>query len=148
MRQGRFELPLRIVVEDPVPGLQLALQRGSSAAAEIVGAAASSGGSLVFELSVSVNGALPDGRPRLVGPFVQGPPADRFIYLCVGEMAGQAGSAWRGRVKVPLGGLTWEIIEALPPGARLEARTPGRGRNAGPALATVPILPPGWRPAS
>ena len=53
----------------------------------------------------------------------------------------------RGRVKVPLGGLSWPRIEALEPGQRLEARIPGRGRKGGPALATVPILGPGWRPA-
>ncbi len=147
MREGRFELLLRILVEDPIPGLRLALQRGASAAAELVGAAASDGEPLAFELSVSVDGVLADGRPRLVGPFVQGPPAERFVYLCVGESAGQAGSAWRGRVKVPLGGLTWEVIEALPSGGRLDARIPGRGRNGGPALASVPILPPGWRTA-
>jgi len=50
-------------------------------------------------------------------------------------------------VKVPLAGISWELIDGLTPGARLEVRIPGRGRNGGPALATVPILPPGWRAA-
>lgn len=135
----KTDLPLRIVIDDPVPDLAIALQRGASADAELVGRAPQ------FDLEVTVDGALPDGRPRLLGPFVQGPPAERFVYICVGEMAGQIASPWRGRVKVPLGQITWELIESLPPGGRLEAHIPGRGRAGGPALASVKILPPGWR---
>ena len=144
MRPDRFALPLRIVVTDPLPGLALALQRGSTAGAELVPPVASSAAAVAFDLEVIVDGALPDGRPRFLGPEVQGPPAERFVYLCVGRMAGQADSDWAGRVKVPLGGITWPTIEGLPPGRRIEGRIPGRGRKGGPALATVPILPPGW----
>ena len=138
MRPGRFDLPLRIVVDDPVPGLAIVLQRGAS---ELVGQGPA------FDLDVTVDGAIPDGRPRFLGPCVQGPPAGRFVYLCVGEMAGQVGSPWSGRVKVPLGDIGWDLIEALKPGERLKGRIPGRGRKDGPALATVKLLPPGWRAA-
>ncbi len=140
LKPGRIDLPLRIVIDDPLPDVAIALQRGASAKAELVGQ------SPAFDLEVAVDGALPDGRPRLLGPFVQGQPGERFVYLCVGAMAGQAGSPWGGRVKVPLGGISWELIEGVAPGGRLEARIPGRGRGGGPALATVKLLPPGWRP--
>lgn len=142
MRTGRFDLPLRIVVDDPVPGLAMVLQRGDSHGPELVGEGP------VFDLEVTVDGAIPDGRPRFLGPYVQGPPAGRFVYLCVGEMAGQIGSPWSGRVKVPLGDIGRDLIEALKTGQRLEARIPGRGRKDGPALASVKILPPGWRVAT
>ena len=144
MRTDRFELPLRVVVQDPVPELAMALQRGAAGKAELVGPSASSGEPLAFDLKVTVDGALPDGRPRLLGPYVQGPPLERFVYLCVGHYAGQADANWAGRVKIPLGGITRAMVDALSPGARLEAHIPGRGRNGGPALATVPILEPGW----
>jgi hypothetical protein len=144
MRVDRFELPLRIVVENPLPGLAMALQRG---AGQTVGVAASSGQPLAFELDVTVEGALADGRPRILGPWVQGPPADRFVYLRVGQYAGQVGSPWAGRVKVPLKGIGWAEIEALPPDHRLEGRIAGRGRKDGPALASAPILDPGWKAA-
>ena len=145
MRPERFELPLRVVVENPVPGLVMALQRGAAGKAELVGRVIGSGEVVIFDLEVAVEGALPDGRPRLLGPYVQGPPAERFVYLCVGLYAGQPDSPWNGRVKVPIGGITWDLIEALTPGCRLEGRVGGRGRKDGPALATVPILEPGWR---
>ena len=145
MRAERFDLPLRIVMEDPVPGVAIALQRGASAKAELVGPVGRSPSALAFELEISVEGSLPDGRPRLLGPYVQGPPAARFVYLCVGQAAGQPGSPWTRRVKVPLGALSWALIEALGPGGRLEARIGGKARDGGPACASVPLLGPGWR---
>src|SRR4051812_33051817 len=121
MRAERFELPLRIVVDDPVPGLALALQRGAAAKAELVHVAEGAGEPLPFDLEVNVEGALGDGGPRLLGPYIQGPPEARFIYLAVGRLAGQAASPWAGRIKVPLRGLTWDMIDGLPPRQRLEA---------------------------
>lgn len=144
MRTDRFELPLRIVVEDPIPGLAMALQRGTTTV-ELVGLAQSAGRPLGFDFNVTVQGSLPDGRPRLLGPYVQGPPTGRFVYLCVGQYAGQADSPWGGRVKAPLGGLSWSLIEALPQGGRIGGRIGGRGRKDGPALASVPLLAPGWQ---
>jgi hypothetical protein len=144
MRTARFQLPIRIVVEDPVPGLSIALQRGNAAKAELVQPANRSADAVVFDLDVTVNGGRPDGRPRLLGPYVQGPPEARFVYLPVGKYAGQADSEWGGRVKVPLGGLGWDEIEALAPAARLVARIAGQSPKGGPALASVRLLPPGW----
>jgi hypothetical protein len=145
MRADRFALSLRIVVQDPVPGVGMALQRGGpTGATQLVGLAESAGPDLDFEFEVEVQGSLPDGRPRLLGPYVQGPPRERFVFIAVGHYAGQADADWAGRVKVPLGAITWALIEALPSGGRLEGRIPGRGRNGGPALATVPLLAPGW----
>ena len=144
MQAERFDLPIRIVVQNPVPGLAMALQRGQAAKAELVRPASQSADDVVFDLEVTVASGLPDGRPRLLGPCVQGPPEARFVYLCVGQYAGQTDAAWSGRVKVPLKDLGWSQIEALSPGGRLVARIAGRSPKGGPALATVPLLPPGW----
>ncbi len=144
MKAERFELPIRIVVETPVPGMAIALQRGAAGKAKLAPPTHRSAEAATFDLAVTVEGRLPDGRPRLLGPFVQGPPGGRFVYLPVGRYAGQADSKWGGRVKVPLGGLTWEAIEGLRPGARLVARIAGRSPKGGPALASVRPPPPGW----
>lgn len=100
---------------------------------------------LIFDLAIRTEGSLADGRPRLLGPFVQGPPAARFVYLCVGQAAGQAGSEWNRRIKVRLAGLTWDQVRAATPGSRLVACVAGRGRDGSPACASVPLLAPGWR---
>ncbi len=131
----RTELPLRIVVDNPVPGYVMALQRGATATAEMVPPA----GEGVFDFSVTIDGDLPDGRPRLLGPYVQGPPTERFVYICI------HGSGWNGRAKVPLKALDAAAIAALKPGERLCAHYSGQGRNGLPACATV-RLTQGWAP--
>ena len=139
------ELALRIVVEDPLAGVRMALQRGKG---ELVQAVRSGPAALVFDLSVRLGPAEPDQPPRLLGPFVQGPPLGRFVYVNAGTLAGQPGSPWTRRAKVPLGGIDWPMIEALMPGQRLEARIAGKDRRGGPACASIPLLAPGWRPVS
>jgi hypothetical protein len=145
MAPDRFTVPLRIVMEHPVPGVAIALQRGATTRAEHNPAVAGSPEALVFDFHLEVAGSIPDGRPRLLGSFVQGPPSSRFVYLCVGRAAGQIGSEWNRRVKVPLGSISWELLRGLPRDGRLEARIAGRGRDGSPACASVPLLPPGWR---
>jgi hypothetical protein len=140
----RFELPIRIVVENPVPGMAMALQWGKADKVTLLPPSSRSPDAVVFDLEVRVDGRLPDGRPRLLGPCVQGAPEARFVYLPLGRYAGQADSEWAGRVKVPLGGLGWDQIKALSPGARLAARITGQSPKGGPALASMRLLPPGW----
>jgi len=144
MRTERFELPLGIGVVDPVPGLAMALQRGHGETMSLVRPQARWDTAIAFAFEVTVDGSVSGGGPRLLGHFVQGPPAARFVYLSVGRYADQAASEWGGRVKVPLSGIAWEVIEAKPPGARLVALISGRSPQGGPALASVRLLPPGW----
>ncbi|MGZ6013921.1 MAG: DUF5990 family protein, partial [Caulobacteraceae bacterium] len=108
MRPDRFDLPLRIVVADPAPGLALTLQRGAAGKAAPVPPVAETAEDLIFDLDITVDGALADGRPRLLGPYVQGPPAERFVYICVARNGGGP----VGRMKVPLKGLDWPLIES------------------------------------
>lgn len=144
MRAERVDLPIRIIVDDPIAGLAVALQCGQSAKAVLVPPASRSAQAVTFDLEVTLAGALADGRPRLLGPNVQGPPDARFVYLCVGRYAGQADSPFAGRVKIPLGELTWDKIDGVAPGERLTARISGRSPKGGPLLASVRLLAPGW----
>jgi hypothetical protein len=144
MRADRFELPLRIVMEDPFPGVAITLQRGGPGKEENIPAAAASPAELVFEFDVIVDGEVAGGGPRFLGPFVHGPPTARFVYLRVGRAAGQPDTEWNRRVKIPLKAIGWAQIRALKPGERLSARIGSRARDGGPACATVPLLGGGW----
>lgn len=145
MRRDQFTLPIRILVEGPLPNLEIALQRGKADKAQLIPPSSKSADAVAFDLDVMVGGRLDDGRPRLLGPFVQGPPEARFLYLSVGRYAGQADSPWAGRVKVPLGDIQWDRLAALVPGNRLTAMVPGQSPKGAPALASVRLLPPGWK---
>ena len=130
------ELRLRITVIEPPAGVRLAMQRGRFDLADAVETRADA---LVFEFPVSVADASCT-PPRLLGEFTQGPVTGRFVYINVGTSAGQFGSPWTRRIKVPLYSMT------PAPGTVLETRIRGIGRDGTPACATVPLLVP-WVPA-
>ena len=79
-------------------------------------------------------------------PFSQGPPSGRFVYVNSGTLAGQKGSCWSRRAKVPLTGITWDDLDAVRcgPVRVLEASIHGTGRDGGPACASVPLAAQ-WR---
>jgi hypothetical protein len=144
MPAGESELALRIVVVEPVEGVAVAMQKGQTGKGELAAPDHASPDAVVFDFSIRASQAANGEGPRLLGPFVQGPPDARFVYINWGTMAGDADSAWTRRIKVPLSGLTWPLINALPRGGRLEARIAGRARDGGPACASVPLLASGW----
>ncbi len=137
-------LPLRITIVQPPRNVAFALQRGKD---ELLPPAAEADGQISFDFSVRVGVRPSDGAPNFLGPFTQGPPAGRFVYVNVGTSAGQADSPWTRRAKVPLAGIDWPIIdEALAtPGAVVEARFAGTAKDGSPACATVPLLDGGWK---
>ena len=140
--KAKAEIPLRIVVKNPPPGVAFALQHGRGG---LVPPAQTAPAHLVFDFTVSVSGDRSQ-PPRLTGPFAQGPPASRFVYVCSGTSAGQADSCWTRRAKIPITSIGWELIDQLgrSPGSVLEAAIQGTGRDGGPACATVPLASP-WR---
>lgn len=138
------ELPLRVTVVRPPPGVALQVQRGRS---ELLPPTNVDGDTVTFEFVVRVRDSQADGPPRILGDFAQGPPKGRFIYVNSGKRAGQADSCWDRRAKVSLMTITSAQIDATlaEPGAALEARIGGTARDGGPACATVPLLDGGWR---
>jgi Family of unknown function (DUF5990) len=140
------EVTVQIVVRDPHPEVTLRMQRGRM---ELVSPVRTSAETVTFELGVQVV-TRAEGTIVLKGPQVQGPPASRFVYVNAGQYAGGAPSPWSRRAKIPLGGITQALIQAVraTPGAVLRAEIYGRARDGGPAAATVPLLGAGWTVAS
>jgi hypothetical protein len=133
-------LTLRIVILEPPPGVDYALQKGKGNACETVQTQRSTGKDVVFEFQPSVKEG-PSQSAALGGPFIQGPPRQRFVYIDIGTYAGQIGTPWSRRLKVPLDGIPAKAMRA---GGVLEARAPGTGRDGGPSCATVKEFG-GWR---
>jgi hypothetical protein len=136
------EIAMRIVVVDPPSDVAFALQRGR---AEIVSATRSTGAPLAFTFSVRARTGGPRPGLTVLGPFTQGPPDKRFVYVGSGTFAGDAASCWSRRAKVSLAGVDETLIRAVlaRPDACLEATIPGRAGDGGPSCATVPLLR-GW----
>ena len=134
---------LRLIVERPPAGATWRMQRGRDA---LVAPVRETPEAIAFALSLRVADG-PDGAPTLRAPEAQGPPASRFVYLNSGTYAGQTGTPWSRRAKVPLTGIPPALLARArtTPGAVLEARIAGTARDGGPACATVKLLDEGWR---
>ena len=137
------ELTLRIILEKPTTGVDFGLQKGRGSNYETVQTQRSTGKDLRFEFGVRVARAS-DGSPNFLGPFAQGPSGQRFIYIDIGTYAGQTDTCWSRRLKIPLYGITWQMLDAA---KRLETRIPGTGKDGSPACATVKPFA-GWRVVS
>jgi hypothetical protein len=139
------EVAIRITVFRPPSGVAFAVQRGG---AELLAPTLHGRDALVFDFSVRVSATQPGATPRLLGPFAQGPPAARFVYVNAGQRAGQLTSKWNRRAKVPLGGITPSLLQSAAgtPGARIETQFEGTGRDGGPTCATVKMVE--WRVTS
>ena len=139
------KLTLRIVLERPPAGVDFGLQKGRGSDYETVQTQRSSTKDLSFEFSLTLKTNRRDAEPDFSGSFVQGPQGERFVYLDIGTYAGQKETSWSRRLKVPLSGITWDLIDRvdkLP--SVLEARVPGTGKDGGPNCATVKPFN-GWK---
>ena len=133
-RQAKF----RIVVVDPLPRVTYALQRSRS---DLVPPVRSTATELAFEFTLTI-ADLESDPPRLTGQFAQGPADKRFVYVNSGTMAGQAGTPWTRRAKVPLYSIGQSELSKVSQreGLVLEARIRGTAKDGGPACAMVPLL--------
>ncbi|MBC8071688.1 MAG: hypothetical protein IAG13_25410 [Deltaproteobacteria bacterium] len=139
------EIQLRITVVSPPADVAFAMQRGRD---ELHQATRSTGEDISFDFAVRVRSGTVAGL-NFLGPYTQGPPSVRFVYVNMGTAAGDTRSPWARRAKVPLMGITG-ITEALverlgkSPGARLEARYAGTAKDGSPSCASVKLLGDGW----
>jgi len=131
------ELRLRLVLTAPPPGVDFGVQQGKGTDYTTIQKQRSKVGDLTFEFVVTVKDNREDGLPNFLGPLTHGPTTGRFLYINIGESAGQLDSCWNRRIKIPLAGITWEMIAKCSAKKLLEARLPGTGRDGGPSCATV-----------
>ncbi|QKJ31676.1 hypothetical protein HQ865_18535 [Mucilaginibacter mali] len=137
-----MHLIFHITLKTPPAGILYALQKGSGSSYHVEQAQHSSGGDLHFEVPVEIKGNKPANEvPDFKGPYVHGPLGGRFIYLDIGNYAGEASFLASGRIKVPLTGITWAMVDGA---SALETTVAGTGKNGGPAYAT-PKPFAGWK---
>ncbi len=131
-----MELQIILTVVQPPPGVLFAVQRGRD---ELLPPYAQTAESLSFALTVRLGPARADGSFNFLGPYTQGTPDDRFVYVNSGVRAGQVDTPWERRAKIKLGGIPREMVEAAAgvPHRAVQAHIHGTMRDGGPVCASV-----------
>jgi len=140
------KVTLRIILQGPTPGVVYGLQKGKGSNYETVLKQTSDSTDLIFQFNVEAKYG-DNGKIILLGPFAQGTPQDRFVYIDIGTYAGQKGSPWSRRLKIPLSGINAELVNTLSENTILWCKIPGTGKDGGPNCATVKPFS-GWKVTS
>ena len=141
-----YQVSLQVVLVAPPSGLDYGLQYGKGNDYQTIQKQRSTGQDLGFDCKVTVKENREDGLPNFVGHLTQGPATGRFIYVDIGKYAGQLNASFDGRIKIPLSGITWDLIHqvAADPKSTIQARLPGTAKNGGPSCATLHPIE-GWK---
>lgn len=136
------EITLEIELIAPPKGVGFCLQKGKT---ELIDYQVSEGENIRFSLPVRVRQGKTDA-PNFLGEFTQGAPKERFIYVCVGEYAGQKNTLWARRVKIHLSSISWQQVEQVlaNPNSKLVASYQATDKKGGPSCASVPLVSGGW----
>ena len=127
---------LRLTIADPVPGVRYSLQQDDLPFEPVTAADA--------PLSFDVPIRLSDDN-RVLGPFVRREgPQRRFVYIRIGQSAGDHSSIWTRRAKIDIHDIPPALLDQARAGRTLEVVLPGKGKDGFPACATVRPTA-GWR---
>ncbi|MDQ3079025.1 MAG: DUF5990 family protein [Pseudomonadota bacterium] len=129
------EISIRIVVEQPVTGVPYSLQ--SKDGGPLDAKLSSSGEPLQFDFRMRMGPG-----PKFFGEQVRREGAERrFIYIRIGQLAGEISSPWSRRMKIDIHDIEPELLDgAVARGGVIELVVKGTGEDGTPACATVPSI--------
>jgi hypothetical protein len=125
---------MRIVIDNPVPGVLHSLQ--SKDGHPLDPKKSDMGEALAFDFPIRVA----EG-PKFFGDQVRREgPVRRFVYVRVGQSAGDCSSAWSRRMKIDIHDIEPEMLErAASDGGVVEISLEGTAKDGTPACATVRV---------
>lgn len=131
-RAEQTEISMRIVIEQPVTGVPYSLQSkdGGPLDAKLL----ASGEPLQFDFHVQIAPG-----PKFSGDQVRREgPVRRFVYIRIGQLAGEPSSPWSRRMKIDIHDIEQELLDRAAAGEGvIELRVNGTGKDGRPACGTV-----------
>ena len=135
-RADQSEIRLRLVIEQPVPGVLHSLQQDD---APLDPKRSKRGEPLSFEFPLRIAPG-----PKFFGPQVRREgPERRFVYIRIGTSAGDRASPWTRRMKIDIHDIDQALLDQAAQGALLIGTIEGTAKDGSPACAT--IKPVSWR---
>lgn len=113
--------------------VRLGVQKGKEVIEDVLAEAQE----VAFTCLLRVERNAATGQPNFLGPYAQGTPTERFIYLCWGE---RKEGAWDGlgRAKIHLKEIDWHSIEkSIATGNPIEAIIKMTDKKGYPLCASV-----------
>jgi hypothetical protein len=133
-RSDQTQIRMRIVIERPVTGVRHSLQGKDDGPLDPKTSLA--GEPLAFDFPVRIAAG-----PKFFGDQVRREgPVRRFVYIRIGQMAGDALSPWTRRMKIDIHDLSQDLLDRAAEGGVLEIRVDGTGKDGSPACATLPAM--------
>lgn len=131
-RTDRHEIAMRIVIDQPVAGVLHSLQAKDGHPLDPK--SSGTGEPLAFDFTISVAPG-----PKFFGDQVRREgPERRFVYIRVGQAAGDPSSPWTRRMKIDIHDIDPQLLEkAAKTGRCIEISVNGTGKDGTPACATV-----------
>lgn len=132
VRENQREIAMRIVIEQPVAGVLHSLQGKDDRPLDPKSSKA--GKALAFDFTVRIGPG-----PEFFGDQVRREgPERRFVYIRVGQMAGDPTSPWTRRMKIDIHDIEQALLDAAAQEARrIDISITGTGKDGTPACATV-----------
>ncbi|MGF7146760.1 hypothetical protein FHS96_000369 [Sphingomonas zeicaulis] len=122
---------LRIIIEQPVIGVLHSLQARDGRPLDPK--ASRDGEPLSFELPIRVGPG-----PKFFGDQVRREgPLRRFVYIRIGDLAGDPASPWSRRMKIDIHDIDPALLARATGGGVIETTVNGTGKDGTPACATV-----------
>lgn len=131
-QSNKYVVDMRIVVEQPVIGVLHSLQAKDGSPLDLK--LSRQGEALAFDFQVRVG----PGQ-KMSGDQVRSEgPERRFVYIRVGQYAGDPSSPWSRRMKIDIHDIENDLLDrASRTGGIIESTIIGAGKDGSPACATV-----------
>jgi len=131
-RADQTEIRMRILIENPVPGVLHSLQSGDTIPLDPK--RSNAGEPLAFDFVIRVAPG-----PKFFGDQVRREgPERRFVYIRIGTSAGDCLSPWTRRMKIDVHDIPQDLLDRAMAGEGvIETVVDGTGKDGTPACATV-----------
>lgn len=131
-RADQTVVNLRIVIERPVVGVQHSLQAKDGQALDPK--YSHEGEPLAFDFQLRIGPG-----PKFFGDQVRSEgPQRRFVYIRIGQLAGDPSSPWSRRMKIDIHDIGKDLLGRAADGCGvIETRVAGTGADGTPSCATV-----------
>lgn len=131
-RTDQSVIDMRIIIEHPVVGVAHSLQAKDGSPLDPK--RSRKGEPLAFDFQVRVGPG-----PKLLGDQVRREgPSRRFVYVRVGQYAGDPASPWSRRMKIDIHDIGQDLLDrAAKSGGLIETTVIGTDKDGTPACATV-----------